>query len=179
MPTANPNTRELFDDLNALGASAGSARELMEGITKLLHQKMLRYNWVGFYMLEKEGTTDILVLGPFRGTMTPHTRIPLNAGICGAAASTGKTIIVDDVSSDARYLACSLELNPRSWSRFSLTRRWSESSILIATSSRRSPVTTAPCASMPPQFWAAGSKNTPETALILRLFSCSTQTPRL
>jgi len=109
MPTGNPNTRELFDDLDALGASAKSARELMEGVTKLLHQKMLRYNWVGFYMLEKEGATDVLVLGPFRGTMTPHTRIPLNAGICGAAASTGKTIIVDDVSSDSRYLACSLE----------------------------------------------------------------------
>jgi L-methionine (R)-S-oxide reductase len=41
--------------------------------------------------------------------MTPHTRIPLNQGICGAAASTGKTVVVDDVSKDPRYLACSLE----------------------------------------------------------------------
>lgn len=41
--------------------------------------------------------------------MTPHTRIPLNQGICGAAASSGKTIVVDDVSKDSRYLACSLE----------------------------------------------------------------------
>ena len=41
--------------------------------------------------------------------MTPHTRIPLNQGICGAAASTGKTVVVDDVQSDPRYLACSLE----------------------------------------------------------------------
>jgi GAF domain-containing protein len=41
--------------------------------------------------------------------MTPHTRIPLNQGICGAAASTGKTVIVDDVSKDQRYLACSTE----------------------------------------------------------------------
>jgi GAF domain-containing protein len=60
-------------------------------------------------MLEKDGAPDVLVLGPFRGTMTPHTRIPLNQGICGAAASTGKTIIVDDVNSDPRYLACSVE----------------------------------------------------------------------
>ena len=81
----------------------------MKGIVALLHEKLTRYNWVGFYMLEKEGDHDILVLGPFQGTMTPHTRIPLNQGICGAAASTGKTIIVDDVSSDSRYLACSLE----------------------------------------------------------------------
>ena len=51
----------------------------------------------------------MLVLGAFVGAMTPHTRIPLNQGICGAAASSGKTIVVDDVSKDPRYLACSLE----------------------------------------------------------------------
>jgi L-methionine (R)-S-oxide reductase len=109
MADANINFREITNELNALASGATSAQQLMEGITKLLHQKMLRYNWVGFYMLEKGGPQDVLVLGPFRGTMTPHTRIPLNQGICGAAASTGKTIIVDDVSADPRYLACSLE----------------------------------------------------------------------
>ena len=41
--------------------------------------------------------------------MTVHTRIPLNMGICGAAASTGKTVVVDDVKLDPRYLACSTE----------------------------------------------------------------------
>jgi L-methionine (R)-S-oxide reductase len=109
MATTNTDVAELTSQLNALAASARSSQELMEGITKLLHQKMLRYNWVGFYMLEKEDQKDMLVLGPFRGTMTPHTRIPLNQGICGAAASTGKTIVIDDVSADSRYLACSLE----------------------------------------------------------------------
>jgi len=51
----------------------------------------------------------MLVLGAFEGAMTPHTRIPLNQGICGAAASSGETVVVDDVSKDPRYLACSLE----------------------------------------------------------------------
>jgi len=51
----------------------------------------------------------VLVLESFLGAMTPHTRIPLNQGICGAAASSGKTIVVDDVAKDPRYLACSLE----------------------------------------------------------------------
>ena len=81
----------------------------MTGIVALLHDKLVKYNWVGWYMLEKEGDRDILALGPFRGTMTPHTRIPLNQGICGAAASSGKTIVIDDVNADPRYLACSLE----------------------------------------------------------------------
>jgi GAF domain-containing protein len=51
----------------------------------------------------------VLVLETFVGAMTPHTRIPLHQGICGAAASSGKTIVVEDVTKDSRYLACSLE----------------------------------------------------------------------
>ena len=86
-----------------------SADELMKGITELLHQEMLKYNWVGFYLLEQGTQPPVLVLGHYQGAMTPHTRIPLNQGICGAAASSGKTVVVADVSKDSRYLACSLE----------------------------------------------------------------------
>lgn len=107
--TTNTKPTGLIPELNALAAQSPSAQDLMKSIVQLLHSKLTRYNWVGFYMLEKEGDRDMLVLGPFQGTMTPHTRIPLNQGICGAAASSGKTIIVDDVNSDSRYLACSLE----------------------------------------------------------------------
>jgi L-methionine (R)-S-oxide reductase len=82
----------------------------MTEMVKLLQERLLRYNWVGFYMLENvPGQPPMLVLGPFQGAMTPHTRIPLHQGICGAAASEGKTVVVDDVSKDNRYLACSLE----------------------------------------------------------------------
>ena len=49
------------------------------------------------------------MLGPYLGKPSPHTRIPLNRGICGAAASEKATIIVDDVNNDPRYLACSIE----------------------------------------------------------------------
>jgi len=95
--------------LDGLAQTAASGEALMKGIVALLHEKLTRYNWVGFYTLEKDTTGDVLVLGPFKGTMTPHTRIPLNQGICGAAASSGKTIVVDDVNADSRYLACSLQ----------------------------------------------------------------------
>jgi len=108
MATQNLKSGDLISELDALAKSARSAEALMKGIVALLHEKLTRYNWVGFYMLEKDGG-DFLVLGPFKGTMTPHTRIPLNQGICGAAASSGKTVVVDDVNSDPRYLACSLE----------------------------------------------------------------------
>jgi L-methionine (R)-S-oxide reductase len=109
MTTTPTQQRDLIAALDSLSVSSSSAEALMQGIVDLLHEKLTRYNWVGFYMLEKDGDRDILLLGPFKGAATPHTRIPLNQGICGAAASTGKTIVIDDVNSDPRYLACSLE----------------------------------------------------------------------
>jgi len=96
-------------EIAQLNSRSHDADQLMAGIIEILHAKMLKYNWVGFYMLEPGATPPTLVLGHFQGAMTPHTRIPLNQGICGAAASSGKTIVVDDVRSDPRYLACSLE----------------------------------------------------------------------
>jgi L-methionine (R)-S-oxide reductase len=110
-PVKQDKIRAVRKELEGLALSATSAHQLMSQMVKLLHERMLKYNWVGFYMLEKSSPAQdrMLVLGPFQGAMTPHTRIPLNQGICGAAASTGKTIIVDDVTSDPRYLACSVE----------------------------------------------------------------------
>ena len=84
---------------------APSYPEAMLQAVNVLKEQMPDYSWVGIYTLEG----DELMLGPYRGKPSPHTRIPLNQGICGAAASTKETIIVDDVDADPRYLACSLE----------------------------------------------------------------------
>ncbi len=111
MPTA-PKIAEVQKEIDRHNQAAGSVEDFMWEIVRLLHDRMLKYNWVGFYMLEEKPVNSqprMLALGPFQGAMTPHTRIPLNQGICGAAASTGKTIVVDDVSLDNRYLACSTE----------------------------------------------------------------------
>ncbi len=100
---------EVRKNVERLSTEAHTADQLMEKITVLLNEQMLKYNWVGFYMLEPGTVPAVLVLGHYRGAMTPHTRIPLNQGICGAAASSGQTVVVDDVNNDPRYLACSLE----------------------------------------------------------------------
>ena len=100
---------EVRNDVIELAQSAPTANDLMQRMVRLLHERVLKYNWVGFYMLEPGAKPPMLVLGAFEGAMTPHTRIPLNQGICGAAASSGQTVVVDDVSKDPRYLACSLE----------------------------------------------------------------------
>src|SRR5579872_5672040 len=108
MPTA-ARIEEVRQEIAAVAQAVPSAKVLMQTVCKLLHDRMLKYNWVGFYLLEPGAHPPMLVLGAFEGAMTPHTRIPLNQGICGAAASSGLTVVVDDVSRDPRYLACSLE----------------------------------------------------------------------
>lgn len=100
---------EVRNEVTQLAQTASSAQELMQALVKVLHHRMLKYNWVGFYLLEPGAQPPMLALGAFEGAMTPHTRIPLNQGICGAAASSGETVVVDDVNKDPRYLACSLE----------------------------------------------------------------------
>ena len=82
-----------------------SASQAMIVTVDVLKEQMPQYTWVGIYLV----TGKELVLGPFRGKPSPHTRIPVGRGICGAAATSGATIIVDDVNSDPRYLACSLD----------------------------------------------------------------------
>jgi L-methionine (R)-S-oxide reductase len=99
------NEEDMLNSIQRRAAGARNARELLAETVALLQRARPHYTWVGVYLLEGEE----LVLGPFVGKPTPHTRIPLNKGICGAAASSGKTLIVDDVQADPRYLACSLE----------------------------------------------------------------------
>lgn len=86
-------------------AEAASPDEAMEHTVQVLKTEVPDYTWVGIYLVEGAE----LVLGPFRGKPSPHTRIPLDRGICGAAASQHQTLVVDDVDADPRYLACSLE----------------------------------------------------------------------
>ena len=108
MPPAS-RIEEVRSEVAELAKAENSSQDLMRKMVKLLHDRVLKYNWVGFYMLEPAAQPPVLVLGAFEGAMTPHTRILLNQGICGAAASSGRTVVVDDVSKDSRYLACSLE----------------------------------------------------------------------
>ncbi len=92
-------------ELSALAASAYTATELMTQITERLNFSMLRYNWVGFYWIEKRPGESFLVLGPFAGTINTYSEIPLGQGVCGAAANSGETILVTDIATDPRYIS--------------------------------------------------------------------------
>jgi GAF domain-containing protein len=97
--------------LEWLEASVAAAHEraaLFRQTVDLIHAKLPTYNWVGFYMLDP-ADASMLELGPFAGAPSPHVRIPVTEGICGAAVALGETVVVDDVNADPRYLSCSIE----------------------------------------------------------------------
>jgi GAF domain-containing protein len=95
----------LLDSIKSAISAAQDAASAMTRTVRLLKERVPHYHWIGIYLLDG----NELVLGPFVGKPSPHTRIPLGRGICGAAAAEKATIIVDDVNADPRYLACSLE----------------------------------------------------------------------
>jgi len=86
-------------------AEAPGTEAAAQRAAELLHDRFGHYDWVGIYWLDPTGTE--LVLGPWIGPeATEHTRIPIGSGLCGAAAASGQTVIVDDVDADPRYLPC-------------------------------------------------------------------------
>jgi L-methionine (R)-S-oxide reductase len=96
---------EVLNTIRAGVAAEPDATRAMDLTVMTLQNELPGYSWVGIYLLDG----NELVLGPFVGKPSPHTRIPLGRGICGAAAVEKQTIIVDDVTTDKRYLACSAE----------------------------------------------------------------------
>ncbi|CAN5293300.1 hypothetical protein BH18ACT12_BH18ACT12_01160 [soil metagenome] len=98
--SAHSGALEAVDRIINLG---GEADDVLRQIVSVLHDRFDHYSWVGVYLVED----DELVLGPWQGPQaTEHVRIPVGQGICGAAAATGRTEVVDDVNADLRYLAC-------------------------------------------------------------------------
>jgi GAF domain-containing protein len=91
------------DALEAIDEVLTGDGDVLQAVVDVLHDDFENYSWVGIYLVEG----DDLVLGAWKGpAATEHVRIPVGQGICGAAAATGQTEIVDDVNADERYLAC-------------------------------------------------------------------------
>jgi GAF domain-containing protein len=87
------------------------ARALLDGerdrianaanLSALVHHALPQLNWVGFYFFD--GTE--LVVGPFQG-LPACVRIPLDKGVCGAAARSGETQRIEDVHAFPGHIAC-------------------------------------------------------------------------
>jgi GAF domain-containing protein len=98
--TAHDGALEAVDRIVNRG---GDADAVLRAVVEMLHDRFEDYTWVGIYLVED----DELALGPWKGPeATEHVRIPIGQGVCGAAAASGQTEVVDDVNADDRYLAC-------------------------------------------------------------------------
>ena len=81
----------------------------LQSICQLIDDEVNVFDWVGFYLVDPDADRE-LILGPYIGETTEHTRIPFGKGICGQAAETNETFVVQDVSQADNYLACSTEV---------------------------------------------------------------------
>jgi putative methionine-R-sulfoxide reductase with GAF domain len=101
--TAADDHRSALEAIDRILNREAEADEVLRRTVDVLHDRFEHYSWVGIYLVEG----DDLVLGPWKGPQaTEHVRVPIGSGICGAAAASGRTELVDDVSADDRYLAC-------------------------------------------------------------------------
>jgi L-methionine (R)-S-oxide reductase len=94
---------EAIEAIDRLLNRGGDADDVLRSVVDVVYERFDHYSWVGIYLVEE----DELVLGPWAGPEpTEHARIRIGQGICGAAAVSGQTEVVDDVSADPRTLAC-------------------------------------------------------------------------
>jgi GAF domain-containing protein len=77
-------------------------------VCELLQTSVDRYDWVGFYF--KNGDKRELILKAFAGEPTDHTIIPFGKGICGQVAESNQNFVVDDVTAQDNYIACSINV---------------------------------------------------------------------
>lgn len=96
----------LLVEAKQLIAGEASIADKLQAICDLLANNVAHYDWVGFYFADAE--QRLLHLGPYTGEATDHTVIPFGKGICGQVAVSNQTFLVEDVTAQDNYIACSM-----------------------------------------------------------------------
>jgi GAF domain-containing protein len=76
----------------------------MATVTAMLKSTFDHYYWAGFYLVDPTNPRE-LVVGPYQGTLG-CLRIAFGRGVCGTAATTGRTQVVEDVNAFPGHIAC-------------------------------------------------------------------------
>ncbi|RJE77660.1 GAF domain-containing protein [Pseudoalteromonas citrea] len=97
----------LVNQANSLICDERNVIANMANISALLFTSLDDINWAGFYLID---TPQELVLGPFQGNPA-CIRIPVGKGVCGTAAQSLETQLVDDVHAFAGHIACDAASN--------------------------------------------------------------------
>lgn len=116
MTDSTPNTVVVNSDFGLLYRQAESIINdepnliaNLSNLSALLYEHLSNINWVGFYLVDAD-KPDELVLGPFQGKVA-CVRIPFAQGVCGTAASTKQTQLVNDVHAFPGHIACDAASN--------------------------------------------------------------------
>lgn len=95
---------EVADEIAAVLDGESNRVARMATIASMLADAFESYFWTGFYVVDEHKPTE-LVVGPYQGTLG-CLRIPFGRGVCGTAAATGQTQIVEDVHAFPGHIAC-------------------------------------------------------------------------
>ncbi len=98
----------IIEEVKDITGSQQARDAKLQKICELLKARVSYYDWVGFYIANEENRE--LILGPYVGAPTEHTRISFGQGICGQAAAIKKPLIVQDVSKETNYLSCGVKV---------------------------------------------------------------------
>lgn len=94
---------DLLQEVRDLATSSTDPKTLMQRISDHLHAAMPRYNNILFRVVD-DSEPEVLLLGPYTGSFNPLARLSFGQGLCGTAASEKRTVVVDNVAADGRYL---------------------------------------------------------------------------
>ena len=93
----------ILEALSTAAAESHDREALGRAAVAAIRAAMPQASWVGIYWLEG----GALVLGPYEGPPTEHTRIEVGQGVCGTAVARDEDVVVEDVRALDNYLACS------------------------------------------------------------------------
>jgi GAF domain-containing protein len=99
----------VYESVGRVIADDSTLEPKLKAIAELLRLAVPHYDWVGFYLADPERERE-LILGPYAGEPTEHTRIPFGRGACGRVAESLCTLLIPDVSREENYLSCSVKV---------------------------------------------------------------------
>jgi L-methionine (R)-S-oxide reductase len=99
------NATEMLKELQEMRDNGFLSDALMRHAVKQIKRADSRFDWVGVYMVNREGTE--LWLHNYVGKPTEHAHIPIGEGVCGTAVAEKANQNIPDVSKIKNYLACS------------------------------------------------------------------------
>ena len=96
----------IHEQLKLICEETSDKTAVLANASSLLMLELSEVNWAGFYLLKN----NKLILGPFQGKPAV-AEIEIGAGVCGTAAQTCETQIVDDVHTCCNHIACDFATN--------------------------------------------------------------------